>query len=148
MSEAQGAATGTVAPRCRWLIEQGCLGLPHAESGALDVRVSCLRIFAFALVLPLATSGARSQTDPSPGYATQPFTPKNFHLPEGSGCSGDVARWQAIQDNDYRSGNIGLPVYHRIQSEIEQAAAACSGGRDAQASAMIRASRARHGYPQ
>lgn len=107
-----------------------------------------IKVCAFAAILPLTASLAHGQTDPSPGYATRPFTPKDFHLPEGSGCSADVARWQAIQDNDYRSGNIGLPVYHRIQNEISQAAAACSGGRDAQASAMVRASRARHGYPQ
>jgi hypothetical protein len=91
---------------------------------------------------------AQSQSDPSPNYATQPYTPRDFQLPEGGGCSGDVARWQAIQENDYRSGNIGLPVYHRIQGEIAQAAAACSAGHDAQASAMVRSSKARHGYPQ
>ena len=103
---------------------------------------------ATALVLGTSTSPTWSQADPTPGYATQPFTPKTFHLPDGSGCSGEVARWQAIQDNDYHGGNIGLPIYRRIQNEITQAAAACSAGHDAQASAMIRASRARHGYPQ
>ena len=81
-------------------------------------------------------------------YATQSHTPQGFHLPDGAGCSGDVARWQAIQDNDYRGGNIGLPIYHRIQNEIAQAAAACAAGHDAQATALIHASRARHGYPQ
>ena len=96
----------------------------------------------------LDPASAQSAADPAPGYATQEFTPRDFRLPEGSGCSGNVARWQAIQDNDYRSGNIGLPVFHRIQNEIGQAAAACAAGRDAQASAMIRASKARHGYPQ
>lgn len=96
----------------------------------------------------VATAPAWSQSDPSPGYATRAFTPQDFHMPEGAGCTGDVARWAAIQDNDYRSGNIGLPIYHKIQSEISQAAEACSAGRDAQASAMVRSSRARHGYPQ
>lgn len=110
-----------------------------------------MRLFLTAAVmatLQYATAAAWAQTDPTPGFATQAFTPKDFHLPEGSGCSGDVARWQAIQDNDYHGGNIGPSVYHKIQSEIAQAAAACSAGRDAQASTMIRASRARHGYPQ
>ncbi len=80
------------------------------------------------------------------GYATRPFTPGDFHLPEGQGCSAEVARWQAIQDNDYRTGNIGLGVYRQIQTEIARAAAACSAGHDAQASAMVASSKARHGY--
>ncbi len=102
-------------------------------------------LFAGAVVTPVAEASAQSD---SSGYATQSHTPLGFQLPEGSGCSGDVARWQAIQDNDYRGGNIGLSVYRAIQREIAQAAAACSAGRDAQASALIHASRARHGYPQ
>ncbi len=110
------------------------------------MRFACFALLsAIAFVLPTAT--VLAQSDPS-GYATQAHTPQGFKLPDGSGCSGDVARWQAIQDNDYRGGNIGLPVYHAIQREIAQAASACSAGHDAQASAMIHASRARHGYPQ
>ena len=100
-----------------------------------------------ALVLP-PCAGAQPAADGDRSYATQRFTPQDFALPDGQGCSGEVARWQAIQDNDYHSGNIGLPVYRRIQTEIAQAAAACQAGRDTQATAMIHASRARHGYPQ
>ena len=111
------------------------------------LAVSC-QLTAALMMLLQAAPGAGAQTDPSPGYATRPFTPQNFHMPEGSGCAGDVARWQAVQENDYSSGNIGLPIYHKIQAEISQAAAACSAGHDAQASAMVRQSRARHGYPQ
>lgn len=109
----------------------------------------CVRIGAGLLLLATAIpASSQSRQDPDPGYATQPFTPRDFHLPEGAGCSGEVARWQAIQENDYHSGNIGLPVFHKIQNEISQAAAVCSAGHDAQASAMVRASKARHGYPQ
>lgn len=100
-----------------------------------------------ALWLPLS-AGAQPVPGSDRSYATQRFTPQGFALPDGQGCSGEVARWEAIQENDYHSGNIGLPVYRRIQSEIAQAAAACQGGRDAQATAMIHASKARHGYPQ
>ena len=100
-----------------------------------------------AVAMPLAAT-AQSATDPNPNYATQPYTPQGFQLPDGGGCAGDIARWQAIQENDYRSGNIGLPVYHRIQNEIAQAEAACRSGRDTQAAALVRASRAKHGYPQ
>jgi hypothetical protein len=116
------------------------------ESEGSNVRFACFALIT-AGVVALSASTASAQTDPS-GYATQAHTPQGFRLPEGSGCSGDVARWQAIQDNDYHGGNIGLPVYHAIQREIAQAAAACSAGHDAQATAMIHASRARHGYPQ
>ena len=113
----------------------------------MGLRVSVCGICLAALITA-ATSAAWGQSDPTPGYATQEFTPPSFRLPEGSGCSGDIARWQAIQENDYHGGNIGLPVYRRIQAEIAQAAAACQAGRDAQASALVRASRIRHGYPQ
>lgn len=95
----------------------------------------------------VAAAAAQAQTSDR-NYATQRYTPQGFALPEGSGCDGDIARWQAIQENDYHGGNIGLPVYRRIQAEIGQAAAACQAGHDAQASALVRASRARHGYPQ
>ena len=109
-----------------------------------------LRLLAFLGVslAALSAAGAQPVTESDRSYATQRYTPQGFELPEGRGCSGEVARWQAIQENDYRSGNIGLPVFHRIQSEIAQAAAACQAGRDAQATAMIHASKARHGYPQ
>ncbi len=90
---------------------------------------------------------ALAQQDTERGYATQPFTPKDFRLPQGTGCAGDVARWKAVQDNDYASGNIGLKVYHQIAAEIDRADAACKAGQDAAASAMVRDSKRRHGYP-
>ena len=111
-------------------------------------RISFVLVCLLAPVLLGSSGPATAQSDPDPGYATRPYAPQNFQLPEGTGCAGEVARWQAIQDNDYQSGNIGLPVYHRIQAEIAQAATACAAGQEAKASGMIRASRARHGYPQ
>lgn len=107
-----------------------------------------LLVLASLPLLAISAAGAQPVTEGDRSYATQRYTPQGFELPEGQGCSGEVARWQAIQENDYRSGNIGLPVYHHIQGEIAQAAAACQAGRDAQATAMIHASKARHGYPQ
>lgn len=113
----------------------------------MTARLVALAGFCIFAVSATAAS-AQPAADPERSYATQRFTPQGFELPEGRGCSSEVARWQAIQENDYHSGNIGLPVYHRIQNEIAQAAAACQAGRDAQATAMIHASKARHGYPQ
>ena len=81
-------------------------------------------------------------------YGVQRFTPKSFQLPEGSGCAGDVARWQAVQANDYASGNVNLKIYNQIQGEIARASEVCQAGRDAEARKMVASSKARHGYPQ
>ena len=111
-----------------------------ARCGAIARRVTG----AAALWVALAAS---SQAQEERSYATQPFTPQNFRMPEGEGCAGDVARWKAVQENDYVSGNIGLTIYHQIQGEIARAAAACQAGHDGEARALVHASKARHGYP-
>lgn len=87
------------------------------------------------------------QTAATSGYATESFTPSNFRLPEGSGCAGEVARWRAIMDNDYQTGNVGKSVYAQITREIDAASAQCAAGNDAGARAAVSASRRRHGYP-
>jgi len=101
------------------------------------------------LLLTLALAGCNASA-PVAG-AVQPasssFTPPDFKLPEGRGCSGDVARWQAIQQNDLNTGHVNQKVYDEIQREIAAAASACKAGRDAEASAMVTASKRRHGYP-
>ncbi|MDB5571497.1 MAG: hypothetical protein JWN93_2680 [Hyphomicrobiales bacterium] len=84
---------------------------------------------------------------PAASSAGAGVTPSGFRLPEGAGCTGDVARWQAIQDNDLQTGHVTQAVHAAIKREIEAAASACAAGQSAQASAMVRASRARHGYP-
>lgn len=83
----------------------------------------------------------------APTGAPPGVTPSSFHLPEGVGCSGDVARWQAIQNNDLQTGHVDRSVYDQIQGEINTAAAACQAGRDAESRTMISASKRRHGYP-
>ena len=118
----------------------------------MRVRTSPTKMASFALVLgALVMTGslARAQSAAYPdGYGVQAYTPKDFHLPEGAGCSGDIARWQAVQANDYASGNVNLRVYNQIQNEIARAAAACSAGRDAEARKLVASSKSRHGYPQ
>lgn len=103
--------------------------------------------WAVAALLPLLAQGAVAQQDPDRSYATQPFTPKDFRMPDGEGCAGDVARWKAVQDNDYASGNVGLKAYHQIAGEIAQADTVCRAGHDAEASRLVHDSRRRHGYP-
>ena len=105
------------------------------------------------LLLSLALAGCNASAPaPAPvASAVQPastnITPPDFKLPEGRGCSGDVARWQAIQSNDLNMGHVNQKVYDEISREIAAAASACQAGRDGEASAMVSASKRRHGYP-
>ena len=101
------------------------------------------------LLLTLALAGCNARAPPAmtPQPASASFTPPDFKLPQGRGCSGDVARWHAIQQNDLNTGHVNQKVYDEIQREIAAAANACKAGRDAEASAMVTASKRRHGYP-
>lgn len=102
-----------------------------------------------ALLLAACNSNAPAPQVSAPPASSAPVgvTPSSFRMPEGSGCSGDVARWKAIQDNDLATGHVSKSVYDRIQNDINQASAACAAGRDAEARSLVRASRARNGYP-
>ena len=108
-------------------------------------------LFAPALLLTLALAGCnasgQSPQASAPQVASTNITPPDFKLPDGSGCSADVARWQAIQSNDLQMGHVGQGVDNEIQKEIAAAAAACQAGRDAEARSMVAASKHRHGYP-
>ena len=105
-------------------------------------------MFVLALGFCVVASRPHAQTALPRDYGVQRFTPKSFQLPEGSGCAGDVARWQAVQANDYASGNVNLKIYNQIQAEIARAAEACLAGRDAEARKLVASSKSRHGYPQ
>jgi hypothetical protein len=82
----------------------------------------------------------------STAFAQSAVTPPDFQMPAGSGCAGAIARYRAVQHNDYVSGNVAKSVYNQIQHEIAAAERLCAAGEEARASAMIRASEARHGY--
>jgi hypothetical protein len=82
----------------------------------------------------------------SPALAQSPVTPPSFQMPGGSGCAGEIARFRAVMENDYSSGNVAKSVYAQVTHEIDAAGKFCAAGQDAKASAMIRASQARHGY--
>lgn len=99
-----------------------------------------------ALAAAGCNPGAPTAAAPPPGPVS-PVTPAGFALPQGAGCSGDIARFRAIQDNDLKTGHVNKTVYDRIQGEIAQAESACAAGRDAEARNLIAASRKRHGYP-
>ena len=102
-----------------------------------------------SLLLSVALAGCNASAPVASAVqpASTSFTPADFRMPEGRGCSGDVARWQAIQQNDLNMGHVNQKVYDEISREIAAAANACQAGRDGEASAMITASKRRHGYP-
>jgi hypothetical protein len=101
-------------------------------------------IAAVLLLAPLfGCNSARQQQAVAPQSAVHSVT----SLPDGAGCSGAVARYRAIMDNDLAMGHVNQGVYTTIQNEIGEAAAACAAGQDARASSLVHASKARHGYP-
>ena len=119
------------------------------------MRTLPLIAVGFSLALGACNSTQPQAIAPAPqaaaadAYRGTPagVTPQGFALPEGTGCQGEVARWAAIQDNDLKTGHVTKSVYDQIQGEIAHARAACAAGNAGQSSALVRASRSRHGYP-
>ena len=68
-------------------------------------------------------------------------------LPEGGNCTGDIARYRAVQDQDLRMGHVAQSVYNKVKAEIAAAERECDAGHEARSRAMIIESRKRHGYP-
>lgn len=95
------------------------------------------------LALPLAACN-QTAAPPAPGSTT--VTPSSFRMPGGTGCSGEVARYRAVMNNDLAMGHVNRTVHGRVEREIAQAEAACAAGRDAEAVRMIDATKARFGY--
>jgi hypothetical protein len=102
---------------------------------------------AFAAFALAACNAPAPTASPPPAAGSLAVTPPDFHLPEGGNCSADIARYRAIQDNDLSMGHVAKSVYAQISHEIAAAESACAAGRDAEAKAMIVASKKRHGYP-
>jgi hypothetical protein len=87
----------------------------------------------------------QASAPPAPGSVA--VTPPGFQLPEGMDCSGKIARYRAVQDNDLSMGHVGQSVYNQIKRETDAASKVCAAGRDAEAKSMVAASEKRHGYP-
>jgi hypothetical protein len=83
---------------------------------------------------------------PPPSQAAPGVTPSTFALPSGGGCAGEVARFQAVMDNDIATGHTTRGVYDRVSAEIAQARATCSAGNEGGAIAQINGTKARFGY--
>ncbi|MCA1952974.1 MAG: hypothetical protein LDL25_07390 [Hyphomicrobiales bacterium] len=107
---------------------------------------------ALCLVALLALAACQTTAEP-PAPAPKPeprgvsVTPAGFQLPEGSGCQGDIARFRAIQANDLETGHTTRQVYDQIEAEMKRADALCTAGQSGAASAHVRATKSRFGYP-
>ncbi len=95
-----------------------------------------------ALFLAALAAGCNSPAPPPP---PPPATPP---LPEGTGCVASIARYRSVQDNDLAMGHVNKSVHAQIQKEIAEAESACAYGDEAKAQSLLRASKARHGYPE
>ncbi len=110
-------------------------------------------LLAALLAAPLLALGACQTTSEAPAAAPKPeprgvsVTPATFRLPEGTGCSGDVARFRAIMANDLETGHTTRKVYDEIEGEMKKAEALCAAGNSGGASAHVRATKSRFGYP-
>jgi hypothetical protein len=82
----------------------------------------------------------------APNQSASGVTSSSFRLPEGTGCTGDVARYRAVMDNDLATGHVYKGVHARVIAEIDQADAACRAGRDSEASRMIHTTKIKFGY--
>ena len=112
-----------------------------------------MRAFALPLVA-LAFGLAACQTAtvatppaPPPEQAGAGVTPNTFRMPSGTGCSGEVERFQAVIDNDLATGHTTKGVHTRVSAEISTARSTCAAGNEGGAIGQIRATKARFGYP-
>lgn len=105
---------------------------------------------AVAATLLLAACNSASTTAvapaPQPGSSPNGVTPSTFSLPSGSGCAGEVARFQAIMDNDLATGHTTKSVHDRVSGEIGQARSTCAAGNESAAISQIAATKSRYGY--
>jgi hypothetical protein len=107
------------------------------------MKIAVHTLWLAGLALPLAACNQTAA--PAPSAATT-VAPSSFHMPDGTGCKGEIDRYRAILGNDLAMGHVNQSVYNRIEREIEQASSACAAGRDAEAIRMVNATRARYGY--
>ena len=108
-------------------------------------------LLAAALLALGACQTASEAPTPAAAPKSEPrgvsITPSNFKLPEGAGCTGDVARFRAIMANDLETGHTTKKVYDEIEGEMKKAEAICASGNSGGASAHVRSTKSRYGYP-
>ena len=63
-----------------------------------------------------------------------------------SGCSGAIAQFQAVIDNDVKIGHLNKSVHNRIMPDLGRVAETCRAGRDAEAMRALAGLKSRFGY--
>lgn len=111
------------------------------------MRAISFVIPAFAGFLLAACQTAAPPPAPAPEQAAPGVTPGTFRMPSGSGCSGEVERFQAVMDNDLATGHTTKGVHSRVSAEIANARSTCAAGNEAGAISQVRATKSRFGYP-
>jgi hypothetical protein len=115
--------------------------------------MSCLSRFPLIALVACGWLAACTQTQtaaplpPAAPHSASLVTPPGFKLPEGTGCSGEIARFRAVQDNDLATGHVNQRVYDQIKGEVDGAAATCAAGNDGAARSQLTVIKRRHGYP-
>jgi hypothetical protein len=105
------------------------------------------RLAILAGLAALAVSACNQTSTPDQtAFASPGVTPTGFRMPDGTGCSGEIARYRAVMGNDVQIGHVNRSVYDKITAEVDRAAAACAAGRDAEAVRMVAATKSRYGY--
>lgn len=114
-----------------------------------EIPVMSRSIPALACFLGLALAACNTAGPPpapDPSSAPVGVTPSTFSMPSGSGCAGEVARFQAVMDNDLATGHTTQGVHGRVSAEIATARATCGAGNEGGAIAQLNATKARFGY--
>lgn len=92
-----------------------------------------------------ALAGGCQQNRPPAAQAAAPAPAAT--APVAAGCSGEVTRFRAVMANDVATGNVGRSVHDKISRELDRADSACKAGRDSEAVAIVRLTKAQNGYP-
>ena len=121
-------------------------GLSVVDASGRLVR-SAIELSRGRIVLRVWDRGARYPLRIDPMLAAGNASAQDAQLPEGGSCSGDIARYRAIQEQDIKMGHVAKSVYNKIKAEIAAAEAECNSGHEAHARAMIVTSKKKHGYP-
>ncbi len=82
-----------------------------------------------------------------PGAPARPalVSDPDFALPEGQGCASAASRFQALVDNDLRTGHTTKDVHSEITSELADIRGRCAQGEDTTDEVVLL--RQRFGYP-
>lgn len=128
-----------------------CLTEPVAAPGQPKPGLDRLRLILAACALPLLAAACTSTGSdaPAPAAVSAPAAGGAITHEGASGsgpCGEQIDQYRHILDQDLEMGHLSKSVFVRVAPEVDKAAAACREGKDAQARAMLAATKARYGY--